>query len=460
MGKFINLVKNEYIKLMLKKSTWIMLILLLIGCIGYPFVVKFAEYQISGDDYSDSMTIDDYKDQIAYLKDVKTDGWENEVECLQYKIDHNIAGDWKDSAVDEMFGVKYNTDGVYSFSQEQTDKYVNAMASDIEDSNWKGYFQTAVNIMNTVPTDETYGNRELYQYCLDNDIRPDENYWKYNVAAEQKNAESQLKKFDSDKAAGMYVDSSEYKMYEETKMKSEYRLENNIKFDISENSSWMDSGEFNFWSVFCTTIILCSFISVLIIIIGGGIVSGEFSGGTFKFLLINPVKRWKILVSKYFTTISFGFILLIITYLISIVMSLTVFGADNLSASYISVVNDTVKETNGFLYVFRDYMLYSVNMIVMASLAFAISSVARSSALAIGVSVMAFFGGNTVMMILCQLNLSWARYLIFANTDIAGIMEGSGMFMGQTLASALAVIGVHMIIFLLIAWDGFIRREV
>ena len=58
LGKFINLVKNEYIKLMLKKSTWIMLILLLIGCIGYPFVVKFAEYQISGDDYSDSMTIE------------------------------------------------------------------------------------------------------------------------------------------------------------------------------------------------------------------------------------------------------------------------------------------------------------------------------------------------------------------------------------------------------------------
>jgi hypothetical protein len=123
LGKFINLVKNEYIKMSLKKSTWIMLIILLIGCIGYPFAVKFAEYQLVGDNYSDSeeYSIDDYKEQIAYLKDVKTEGWENEVECIQYKIDNNITSGWKIGAADEMFNVKYNSDESYKFSQEQTD---------------------------------------------------------------------------------------------------------------------------------------------------------------------------------------------------------------------------------------------------------------------------------------------------------------------------------------------------
>ena len=136
------------------------------------------------------------------------------------------------------------------------------------------------------------------------------------------------------------------------------------------------------------------------------------------------------------------------------------FGADNLSASFISVGDGVAKEIPGFLYVFKNYMLGSVEIVVMSSLAFAISSVARSSALAIGVSVMAYFGGNTVMLILSQLNISWARYLIWANVDLSGIMEGSGMFMGQTLTSAFAVIAVHMVIFLMIAWDGFTRREV
>lgn len=464
LGKFINLVKNEYIKMSLKKSTWIMLIILLIGCIGYPFAVKFAEYQLVGDNYSDSeeYSIDDYKEQIAYLKDVKTEGWENEVECIQYKIDNNITSGWKIGAADEMFNVKYNSDESYKFSQEQTDNYVNSMASDIESGNWKGYFQTAVELMDAKTVQDAYsqGSKEMYQYCLDNDIRPDESNWKYKTVVEMKNAESEIKNLDESKKSGVYVDSNEYKNYEEIKVKSEYRLQNNIKFDISENTSWINSGEFNFWSVFCTTTMICSFIGLLVIIIAGGIVSSEFSGGTIKFLLINPVKRWKILVSKYVTTITFGYILIIITYIISAVMSLTVFGADNLSASFISVSDGVVKEIPGFLYVFNNYMLGSVEIVVMSSLAFAISSVARSSALAIGISVMAYFGGNTVMLILSQLNISWARYLIWANVDLSGIMEGSGMFMGQTLTSAFAVIAVHMVIFLMIAWDGFTRREV
>lgn len=464
LGKLVNLIKNEYIKISLKKSTWIMLIILLIGCIGYPFAVKFAEYQLVGDNYSESIeySIDEYKDQIDYLKDVKTEDWEKLVECVQYKIDHNITDGWRINAVDEMFNVKYNTDGSYAFTQEQTDNYVNSMDSDIESGNWKGYFQTAVELMDAKVTKDAYSqsNKEMYQYCIDNDIRPDENNWKYKTVLEMKEAESEIKNFDESKKAGAYVDSNEYKHFEEIKVKSEYRLQNNIKFDISENTSWINSGEFNFWSVFCTTTMMCSFIGLLVIIIGGGIVSSEFSGGTVKFLLINPVKRWKILFSKYFTTITFGYILIIITYLISAVMSLTVFGADNLSASFISVSDGVAKEIPGFLYVFKNYMLGSVEIVVMASLAFAISSVARSSALAIGVSVMAFFGGNTVMLILSQLNISWARYLIWANVDLSGIIEGSGMFMGQTLTSALAVIAVHMVIFLMIAWDGFTRREV
>lgn len=464
LGKLINLIKNEYIKISLKKSTWIMLIILLIGCIGYPFAVKFAEYQLVGDNYSESVeySIDEYKDQIAYLKDVKTEGWENSVECLQYKIDNNITDGWRINAVDELFNVKYNIDESYAFTSEQTNNYVNSITSDIESGNWKGYFQTAVELMDAKVTKDAYSqsNKEMYQYCIDNDIRPDENNWKYKTVMEMKNAESEIKNLDESKKSGVYVDSNEYKNYEEIKVKSEYRLQNNIKFDISENTSWINSGEFNFWSVFCTTTMICSFIGLLVIIIAGGIVSSEFSGGTIKFLLINPVKRWKILVSKYVTTITFGYILIIITYIISAVMSLTVFGADDLSASFISVSDGIVKEIPGFLYVFKNYMLGSVEIVVMSSLAFAISSVARSSALAIGISVMAYFGGNTVMLILSQLNISWARYLIWANVDLSGIMEGSGMFMGQTLTSALAVIAVHMVIFLMIAWDGFTRREV
>ena len=227
------------------------------------------------------------------------------------------------------------------------------------------------------------------------------------------------------------MDNAEYENYKNTKLKCEYKLKNNIEYDISEHNNWMDTSEFDFWSVFCTTIVMISFIGLIVIVIGGGIVSSEFSGGTIKFLLINPVKRWKILVSKYFTTITFGYLLMIAAFILSAVTTLTVFGADNLSASYISAADGVVKEIPGFVYMIKNYLLSSVEIVVMATLAFAISSVARSSALAIGISVMAYFGGNTLMLILSQLNLSWGRYLIFANVDLGGISAGDGMFMGH-----------------------------
>ena len=44
-------------------------------------------------------------------------------------------------------------------------------------------------------------------------------------------------------------------------------------------------------------------VSIFTIIVAGGIVAGEFSTGTIKLLLIRPINRTKILVSKYLATL-------------------------------------------------------------------------------------------------------------------------------------------------------------
>ena len=301
-----------------------------------------------------------------------------------------------------MFAVKFNPDGLYSFTALQTEEYVNKIDDDIKSGNWKGYFETACEIAGTITDSMGSQSRiEIYKYCLENDIRPDESNWKYNAVTEMKNAESEMQELEAAKAAGQGMDESTYQNDKNTKLKCEYRLKNNISYDISEHNNWMYSGEFDFWSVFCTTTTLLSFIGLIVIVIGG----------------------------------------------------------DHISASYISVVDGKISEIPGFVYCIKSYLLSSIEIVVMSTLAFAISSVARSSALAIGISVMAYFSGSTIMLILSQLNLSWGRYLIFANVDISRILEGSPMFMGQTVSGAICVIAVHMVIFLLTAWDGFTRRE-
>ena len=96
----------------------------------------------------------------------------------------------------------------------------------------------------------------------------------------------------------------------------------------------------------------------------------------------------------------------------------------------------------------------------MTTMAFMISSMMRSSALAIGIGVAALLGGSMVVALLAQLGCDWGRYLIFANMYLSQAATGSTVFPNQTLGFSVAVLAVHMVIFLLTAYDGFTRREV
>lgn len=459
MGKFIKLVQNEYVKLMLKVSTWVMLIILVISSVGLSVMAFAGQKQYESYNNSDNYDYNEsYQSQINYLKDVKTEGWEEEVELNQYYIDNSIESDWRVDAANVMIDFKYN---LTDYGISGTETLVEEIDNAIEDKDWKAYFQTVIDISKESESfRESSGSTiPLYQYCLDNNTAPYTENWKYEIAFQLESSREQLKTLEEQKASGQPVDSLEVEELSEYCKKYEYRLNNNIEFDISENTTWFD-GNFNFWSVFTTSTSLIIFIAVIVIIAAGGIVSGEFSAGTIKFMMINPVKRWKILASKYFTSITFGYLAMIVTYIISILSSMIFFGADHMGATFISVSGDVVKEIPGFLYVAKLYLINSIELIVMGSLAFAISSLFRSSALAIGISVMALFGGNTITLILAELQFDWGRYLIFSNMDLTSIINGNSMFAGQTLAGALAVIAVHMFIFLLTAWDGFTKREI
>ena len=59
-----------------------------------------------------------------------------------------------------------------------------------------------------------------------------------------------------------------------------------------------------------------------------------------------------------------------------------------------------------------------------------------------------------------ELNIDWVRYTIFANTDFSAVIDGSTGFANHSLGFAVAVVVIHLVVFWLIAWDGFTKREV
>ena len=50
-------------------------------------------------------------------------------------------------------------------------------------------------------------------------------------------------------------------------------------------------------------------------------------------------------------------------------------------------------------------------------------------------------------------------FLLFANLDLNAVINEQTLFTGLTVTFALVVIAVHLVVFFLTAWDGFVRRR-
>lgn len=242
-----------------------------------------------------------------------------------------------------------------------------------------------------------------------------------------------------------------------------YQLDHNMQYALStetDSTYYNSTGISKFWSALESSQKLTMVISILIIVIAGGCVASEFSSGTIKFLLINPVKRSKIIISKYLMVLSFTIFSLGGLYVLNVILTMLFFGTGELSAPFLSVAQGSVVSSSAFLHIGKLYLYSAVEVIAYGTMAFAISSLFRSSSIAIGASVACLASGSVVTLLLQQFRQDWGRYLLFANTDLLSIKNGASTFPHHTMGFAIAILAVYMVVLLLMAYDGFCRREV
>ncbi|NYE08860.1 ABC-2 type transport system permease protein [Bacillus niacini] len=200
-------------------------------------------------------------------------------------------------------------------------------------------------------------------------------------------------------------------------------------------------------------------ITIFTIIIAGDSLAGEFSSGTIKLLLIRPASRVKILVSKYISFLLFGMLLLLTLFIISIVVNGILYGFGYMDLPLISMTAEgEIVESNMVLNLWKTYMLNGVSTVMYVTMAFTISSAFRSSAMAIGFSIGALFAGNIVLEALQRFD--WSKYLLFANTDLTQYLNGHPFQEGMTLSFSIGVLTVYFLVFNLISWLLFTRRDV
>jgi ABC-2 type transport system permease protein len=199
-------------------------------------------------------------------------------------------------------------------------------------------------------------------------------------------------------------------------------------------------------------------ISLFAIVLGGGMIATEFSEGTIKLLLIRPSKRWKILLSKYISVLFYILLMLGILFAASFIIGGTLFSFAGVNLPYVNNASGHITEISMISHILVVYGYACVNLIMMVTLAFMISSVFRSSSLAIGVGVFLMFVGNLLVSLLSQFN--WSKYILFANIDLKQYSAGTPPVAGMTLNFSIIVLIVYFIEFNLISFVGFSKRSV
>ncbi|PKL87241.1 MAG: hypothetical protein CVV23_16340 [Ignavibacteriae bacterium HGW-Ignavibacteriae-2] len=144
-------------------------------------------------------------------------------------------------------------------------------------------------------------------------------------------------------------------------------------------------------------------IPFLIVLVGGDLLAGEATGGTYRMLITRPVSRSKIIASKFIAGLIYTNLLLLFLMFMSLVLSLIIFGSGELlvlkSRIYIFAADDVL-----WRFILA-YAFASLSMSVVLSLSFLFSSLVEN---AIGpiVTTMAVI---IILLILSAINVDVLR---------------------------------------------------
>ena len=173
-----------------------------------------------------------------------------------------------------------------------------------------------------------------------------------------------------------------------------YSTEHNIKHDIPYNVVY------NFVYTYMTSktavnqiFHLALIVLVIVSITSSSIVSKEHNTGTIKNIITTPVKRWKILLSKFIYLILHTYIVWMIGLFILSIYAGIRFGFHDLFTPKLIYTHGHVIEINYYLYLVKELLITSIPLIAFLSILFFLSTVTLSATLTTSVT--------TILGIIC-----------------------------------------------------------
>lgn len=255
------------------------------------------------------------------------------------------------------------------------------------------------------------------------------------------------------------------------------RIEYHLANDIPINESSLNTA-FNYLRLSITVIIM-GFLAFGLILFGGDIMSGEYTPGTLKFLLIQPVTRTKVLMSKYLVTVATALGLVLGIQILSALAIATINGFGSLNLPLLVGQKYEIQLQNGFEqvvavagsghfigqgeYILKALLFEALFIATMVAFTTMVSVLVKSSVIAFTVLIATLLGTNIIYN-LSSAYRSLSTYFFIHLTDVDGILTGNIIAQTGVLnfsyALSIIVFLVSTVVLLGISITVFKKRDI
>lgn len=208
-----------------------------------------------------------------------------------------------------------------------------------------------------------------------------------------------------------------------------YSTKNNIKHDIAYYYDDIWNLNWNQYITSKTYINNIFHLSVIVLIIvaitGGGIVSKEHSTGTIKNVITTPVRRWKILLSKFIYLILHTYIVWFILLFILILYTGIRFGFSDIISPKLLYKGGKVIEVNYILYLVEEMIIAGIPIIAFLSILLMLSTITLNTAITVGITTIMAVISPIIWILVYTTKFYFIRFVPFLYFDSGFIINKS-----------------------------------
>lgn len=459
----IKLVHNEIIKLLKKKSFYIVTIIFILFCILTNVVYKTP----FNNSLNEQIDIAKLKEQTAKLN------LDNEEELLIYienstQIELEELKDKYISSIQEYLITHFLYSDIYNkyeskYIYEDNDLYtkyeqtVSNKVNYIKNENFKFFLEERISyledrVSKTVGIEQVRYTKllEYTKYRQKNNVPYDyNNYLNNSLDFLEENIYEYINLQNDDNLTEDEEKRLEY--LNENMSIHEYVIDN--QKDILNEQTLREvlinfSGEFGI------------FILIYTIMAAGSIVSEEYQKGTIKYLLTKPHKRISILTSKLIVLLMLIPLIMLFMCIIEIIIGGLILGYDSLCIPVVLYKNNLLYTYPVITYLVSLLVSVFPMYLIVGLISFMISSITLSTSGAITIGFLAYLLGNIISNLALIYKLPIFKYFVSLYWDFSYIITGKTIAYNITLPISFIIIFLYIVIILCITYVTFIKKDV